>query len=248
MLIISIPKSTKVDNRFFPWDERRNLEYCYTGLIRVSTPKQADENDSLAAQADEIKAFKELNELDFDRPSGDCPRDGFSYYFPFVFTAIERAWRWDWQVMQAAKHASVTRRVLVVPGLDRFSRQSPESINAKLVELDIWLLVLDLGIPVSPKDIWSGRHSLRERSRNSDRTARYKEARGGKKRGRPKKLGSSMEDVKTRELILMLHLGRFARPRMSDRKIAKFLNEHAVAPGRWNHKQIGRELERLDIC
>lgn len=229
--------STK--SRFLRWTD----ECCrcfFTALIRVSTAKQADKRNSLAAQAHEIQGFMSRNSLNFDREFGYCPRDGFPYTFPYAYTAIEQAWTWDWQVLGAIRHARDTQRVLVVPGLDRFSRiESVDAIHAKLVEQDICLLVLDLGRPVAPEEIWSGEHQRKAPSRNSNRAATFLESKGWKKRGRPRKLKSSPDDEVTRKLIMSYH-----SKGLSYRGIAKKLNVQQSL-GKWSHKQVIRELARM---
>ena len=80
-------------------------------------------------------------------------------------------------------------------------------------------------------------------SRNSRRAAEYLERHEmGKRRGRPRKLRETPEDEQTRELIMMLHSSG-----VSLREIGEKLNHLQRRPGSWNHKQIGRELERLGV-
>lgn len=239
-----LPEFTDTDHRFLSWS-KDCLHYRYTGLVRVSTYKQADEDYSLWAQAEEIATFKTRFSLDFDGERRFPAMGHHSYGFPYVHVAIERAWNWGPEVLNTIDHAAKTQRILVVCGLDRLSRQSVDKITAKLIEKNIWLLVLDLGRPVEPEEILYGTHHTEEAlsRRNSVRAAEYRERHGiGKRRGRPRKLRDTPEDEKTRRLIVMLFTCGD-----SLRRIASKLNRLQRPPGKWNHKQIGGELEHLGV-
>ncbi len=241
----TLPDKFATVERFLRWsDECRSL--AFTGIIRVSTSEQADYlSRSLEAQADEIAEFRSKFDLDFDGTPTGFNSKNHPYRFQFTHTATESGLCWGPDVTVAIEHASETGRVLVCCGLDRFSKQPLSEVTAKLTKHGIHLLVLDLGNPVDPADILTGRHfsTGREKgkpNRNSLRGIRYKRKHGlGTPCGRPPKAGTSKEARETVEYAYLLHCeGK------SLSEIAYLLNLRQRPPGGWNKMAVKRMLDR----